>query len=46
MAAWQRDEGGYLAIQSSRPQTLAFALADSPTGLARISHEGEAHRGL
>ena len=33
-AAWRRDEGGYQAIQSSRPQTLAFALADSPTGLA------------
>jgi pimeloyl-ACP methyl ester carboxylesterase len=31
---WQRDEGGYQAIQSSRPQTLAFALADSPVGLA------------
>jgi pimeloyl-ACP methyl ester carboxylesterase len=31
---WVRDEGGYQAIQSSRPQTLAFGLADSPTGLA------------
>lgn len=31
---WTRDEGGYQAIQSSRPQTLAFGLADSPTGLA------------
>ena len=33
-AAWDRNEGGYQAIQSSRPQTLAFALADSPAGLA------------
>jgi microsomal epoxide hydrolase len=33
-AIWDRDEGGYQALQSSRPQTLAFALADSPTGLA------------
>lgn len=31
---WQEDEGGYQAIQSSRPQTLAFGLADSPVGLA------------
>ncbi|QDE37740.1 epoxide hydrolase [Luteibacter pinisoli] len=34
VAVWQRDEGGYQALQSSRPQTLAFALADSPVGLA------------
>lgn len=34
VATWQRDEGGYQAIQNSRPQTLAFALADSPVGLA------------
>ena len=33
-AAWYREEGGYQAIQSSRPQTLAFGLADSPAGLA------------
>lgn len=33
-AVWDREEGGYQAIQSSRPQTLAFGLADSPTGLA------------
>jgi len=31
---WRREEGGYQAIQNSRPQTLAFALADSPIGLA------------
>jgi pimeloyl-ACP methyl ester carboxylesterase len=33
-AIWAREEGGYQAIQSSKPQTLAFALADSPAGLA------------
>jgi microsomal epoxide hydrolase len=33
-AIWDRDEGGYQSIQSSKPQTLAFALADSPAGLA------------
>jgi pimeloyl-ACP methyl ester carboxylesterase len=33
-AVWDRDEGGYQSIQSSKPQTLAFALADSPAGLA------------
>jgi pimeloyl-ACP methyl ester carboxylesterase len=33
-AEWAREEGGYQAIQSSRPQTLAFGLADSPAGLA------------
>lgn len=33
-ARWSRDEGGYQAIQSSKPQTLAFGLADSPVGLA------------
>jgi len=34
VAIWQREEGGYQALQSSRPQTLAFGLADSPVGLA------------
>jgi len=34
VAVWARDEGGYQAIQNSKPQTLAFALADSPAGLA------------
>jgi len=29
---FQTDFGGYLAIQSTRPQTLAFGLADSPAG--------------
>lgn len=34
LQVWSREEGGYMSIQSSRPQTLAFALADSPVGLA------------
>jgi pimeloyl-ACP methyl ester carboxylesterase len=32
--AWEREEGAYSAIQSTRPQTLAFGLTDSPAGLA------------
>lgn len=31
---WQREETGYTWIQGTRPQTLAFALTDSPAGLA------------
>ncbi|GAB2483677.1 epoxide hydrolase family protein [Jatrophihabitans fulvus] len=31
---FRRDGSGYLAIQSTRPQTLAFGLTDSPAGLA------------
>src|SRR5581483_4987661 len=31
---WEQQEGAYSAIQSTRPQTLAFGLADSPVGLA------------
>lgn len=34
VAAWQRKEGGYIAEQSTKPHTLAPALADSPMGLA------------
>jgi len=34
LAAWVREEGGYQAIQSTRPQTLAYGLSDSPVGLA------------
>jgi len=33
-ARWHADEGGYAAMQSTRPRTLAHALADSPVGLA------------
>ncbi len=32
--AWWRAEGGYKAIQSTRPQTLGYGLNDSPAGLA------------
>lgn len=31
-ARWYRDEAGYVAIQSTKPETLAFALTDSPVG--------------
>jgi len=31
---WLKEEAGYQWIQGTRPQTLAFALSDSPTGLA------------
>ena len=31
---WLKEETGYQWIQGTRPQTLAFALADSPVGLA------------
>ncbi|MEC3995490.1 alpha/beta fold hydrolase [Actinacidiphila sp. DG2A-62] len=33
-ARWFRGEGGYIAEQSTRPNTLAVALGDSPAGLA------------
>jgi pimeloyl-ACP methyl ester carboxylesterase len=32
--AWSRAEGGYRAIQATKPQTVAYALTDSPAGLA------------
>ena len=31
---WQREASGYIAIQGTRPQTLAYGLTDSPVGLA------------
>jgi pimeloyl-ACP methyl ester carboxylesterase len=30
---WSREEGGYIQIQGTRPQTLAYGLTDSPVGL-------------
>ncbi|MGG4048932.1 epoxide hydrolase family protein [Paenibacillus favisporus] len=33
-SAWIADEGGYMSLQSTRPQTLAYGLSDSPVGLA------------
>ncbi len=32
--AWWQLEGGYKTIQSTKPQTLAYGLNDSPAGLA------------
>jgi pimeloyl-ACP methyl ester carboxylesterase len=32
-AAWSAEEGGYSAIQGTRPQTLAYAMHDSPVGM-------------
>jgi pimeloyl-ACP methyl ester carboxylesterase len=34
LAAWVKDEIGYQQIQGTKPDTLAFGLADSPSGLA------------
>jgi len=31
---WQMTEGGYAMVQASKPQTLAYAMNDSPIGLA------------
>jgi microsomal epoxide hydrolase len=31
---WAKEETGYIQIQGTRPQTLAFGLTDSPLGLA------------
>lgn len=31
---WGMEEGAYIFLQQSRPQTLAYGLNDSPTGLA------------
>lgn len=32
--AWISQEGAYMSIQSTKPQTLAYGLSDSPVGLA------------
>ena len=34
VAEWMRDEGAYQSLQRTKPQTLAYALADSPVGMA------------
>jgi microsomal epoxide hydrolase len=34
LAHWSKEEIGYQQIQGTKPQTLAFALTDSPAGLA------------
>lgn len=33
-ARYERDLSGYMRLQNTRPQSVAFALADSPVGLA------------
>jgi pimeloyl-ACP methyl ester carboxylesterase len=33
-ARWHETEGGYVHLQRTRPQSLAYGLADSPVGLA------------
>ena len=34
LSTWMKEETGYQWIQGTRPQTLAFAMTDSPAGLA------------
>ena len=34
LSEWLKEETGYQWIQGTRPQTLAYALSDSPAGLA------------
>ena len=34
LANWVQEESGYNILQATRPQTLAYALTDSPAGLA------------
>lgn len=34
LARWTQEESGYIWIQGTKPQTLAYGLADSPAGLA------------
>ena len=34
LAQWLKEETGYQWVQGTRPQTLSFALTDSPAGLA------------
>ena len=34
VARWEMEEGAYEHLQYTRPQTIAYALADSPVGLA------------
>ncbi len=52
---WQREETGYSTIQGTRPQTAAYALTDSPAGLAAwiaekfhawTDHDGDLERAV
>jgi hypothetical protein len=40
MRWWEQTEGGYKAIQSTKPQTLGYGLNDSPAGLAAWIRSG------
>ncbi|MFE4709290.1 epoxide hydrolase family protein [Paenibacillus sp. NPDC056722] len=33
-SSWLANEGGYISMQSTKPQTLAYGLSDSPVGVA------------
>lgn len=33
MLWWQKEEQGYLEVQGTKPQTLSYALVDSPIGM-------------
>jgi pimeloyl-ACP methyl ester carboxylesterase len=39
LSAFEADGGGYASIQRTRPQTIGYALADSPAGLAAWIYE-------
>jgi hypothetical protein len=52
---WQAEERGYSTIQGTRPHTPAYALTDSPTGLAAwiaeklyvwTDHDGDVERSV
>ena len=49
LAHWTKEETGYQWIQATKPQTLAYALTDSPVGLAawivEKFHTWSDHRG-
>jgi pimeloyl-ACP methyl ester carboxylesterase len=34
LAAWEKEEGAYQHLQNTRPQTLSYAMHDSPVGMA------------
>jgi microsomal epoxide hydrolase len=34
MKRWEAEQSGYMKLQNTRPQSVGFALADSPAGLA------------
>jgi microsomal epoxide hydrolase len=34
LSHWAKEESGYISIQGTKPQTLAYGLSDSPAGLA------------